>query len=487
MTVSSNAVEASAMVLDVMGVVVVLYFVVLHSGMAMLLLRAMPELWSRWDLSDDDAMRAVLDSPALPTVSVAVTGRAIAGWTIDGVHSLLALHYPRYEVVLVHDGLANGDLDALIEEFDLYQVPPAVLVNVPTGTVRAYYRSRRHGKLFVIDKALAGEADELNAALNASRFPYVLMMRAGTTLRADALPRLMRPYLVGQHVAAVSAAARIVDVATHGDMRARRAGSVTWCGGALAIRTLRDLVYSRLGWNGIGGQLVTDGGVILHRRDQLLAIDGYRRSARDPALDLVVRLRAYLASQRLADAILTIPDPVASMLAPAVGDLLRRRAAAHDGQLQVLATHRALLFGSQRGIRRLPATIHLLAGATLAPVLELAGYALLARALLVSGIRDPFVPLFLLAVPGFAFMLSLWAIVLEAHARGFASRWEIARLCGHAVSEQLWFRQWVMWSRLRALWRSMRGRTGASAEPTVPSAPAGLTNVAMAADRPVPR
>lgn len=487
MTGSPNAVETSAILLDVMGGVLVLCFVVVHSGMAMLLLRALPELWSRWHLSDDDAMRAVLDSPALPTVSVAVTGRAIAGWTIGGVHALLALQYPRYEVVLVHDGLANGDLDALIAEFDLYQVPPAVLVNVPTGIVRAYYRSRRHGKLFVIDKALAGDADELNAALNASRFPYVLMMSAGTMLRVDALSRLMRPYLVGQHVAAVSAAARIVGEATHGDERARGAGATSWLGGALAIRTLRDLVYSRLGWNGVGGQLVTDGGVILHRRDHLLAIDGYRRSAKDPGLDLVVRLRAHLASQRLADAIVTIPDPVASMRTPAVRDLLRRRTASHDGQLQVLATHRALLIGSQRGVRHLPATIHLLAAAILAPVLELGGYALLARALLVPGSGRAFVPAFLLAVPGFTLMLSLWAIVLEAHARGFAGRWEIARACGHAVSEQLWYRQWVMLSRIRAVWRSMRGRIGPSTEPTAPAAPADVTNVVTAADQPVPR
>lgn len=485
--IPSNAGGASTMALDVLGLVVVLLFVVVHSGMALLLLRAMPELWSRWDLSDDDAMRAVLASPALPTVSVAVTGHAIAGWTIGGVHSLLALHYPRYEVVLVHDGVANGDLDALIEAFDLYKVPPAVLVNVPTGAVRAYYRSRRHGKLFVIDKAFAGEPDELNAALNASRFPYVLMMSAGTTLRSDALSRLMRPYLVGHHVAAVSAAARVVQAGMDGGPQARTARSATWLGGALAIRTLRDGVYSRLGWNGAGGQLVTDGGVILHRRDHLLAIDGYRRSAKDAALDLVVRLRGYLASQQLADAILTIADPVASMREPTAGDHRRRRAATHDGQLQVLATHRALLFGAQRGTLRLLATMHLVAGAILAPVLELAGYALLFRAFVVPGAWHPFVPLFLLAVPGFALMLSLWAIMLEVHAGGFASRWEIARLCGHAVLEQLWYRQWVMWTRLRALWRAMRGRTALSTDPTAPASPADSTDVAGATDRLMPR
>lgn len=483
----SNAAGVSATVLDVLGVVVVVCFVVLHSGRAMLLLRALPELWSQWDLSDDDAMRAVLASPALPTVSVAVTGRATADWTIGGVHALLTLQYPRYEVVLVHDGAANDDLGALIQEFDLYQVPPAVLVNVPTEIVRGYYRSRRHGKLFVIDKGFAGDADELNAALNASRFPYVLMMGAGTMLRGDALSRLMRPYLVGQPVAAVSAAARIVESAPHGERQARRPASVTWREGALAIRTLRDSVYSRLGWNSVGGQLITGGGVILHRRDHLLAIDGYRRSAKDPALDLIVRLRAYLTSQRLADAILTIPDPVVSILAPASGDLIRGRTATHDGQLQVLATHRALLFGSHPAIRRLPATIHLLVRSIVAPVLELAGYALLARALILNGARDPFVPLFLLAVPGFALMLSFWAIVLEAHAGGFGSRAEIARLCGHAISEQLWYRQWIMWSRLHALWRSMRGRASSGAEPSAPSAPANPTTVAVAGDPLMPR
>lgn len=483
---ASNAAGASATALDLVGVVVVVCFVVLHSGMALLLLRALPELWSQWDLSDDDAMREVLGSPALPTVSVAVTGRASADWTIGGVHALLALQYPRYEVVLVHDGVANGDLRTLIEEFDLYQVPPAVLVCVPTGVVRGYYRSRRHGKLFVIDKALAEEADELNAALNASRFPYVLMMRAGTMLRADALSRLMRPYLVGQDVAAVSAAARIVEAAPHGQVSAQRGASMTWCGGALAIRTLRDGVYSRLGWNSVGGQLIA-GGVILHRRDHLLAIDGYRRSTKDPALDLVVRLRAYLGSQRLADAILTIPDPVVSTLAPPAGDLIRRRVATHDGQLQVLATHRALLFGPQRGFRRLPAAIHLLVRSTVAPVLEAFGYALLARALLVNGPRDPFVPLFLLAVPLFAVMMSFWVILLEAHARGFRSRWEMTRLCGHAISEQLWYRQWIMWSRLCALWRSLRGRVSSGTEPAAPSAPTNSTTVAVAGNRLMPR
>ena len=479
--------SANATAIEVLGSVIVLFFAVMHSGRAVLLLRAMPELWSRWDLSDDDAMRAVLASPALPTVSVAVTGPAIADWTIGGVHSLLALHYPRYEVVLVHDGVASGDLAALIEAFDLYRVPPAVLVCVPTESVRAYYRSRRHGKLFVIDKAFAGEPDELNAALNASRFPYVLMMRAGTTLRSDALPRLMRPFLVGQHIAAVSAAARIVPVAPHGEPSALTARSATWMGGVLAIRTLRDGVYSRLGWNGAGGQLVTDGGVILHRRDHLLAIDGYRRSAMDPALDLLMRLRAYLSSQRFADAILAIADPVASVRPPAAGDLRRRRAATHDGQLQVLATHRALLFGPSRGTRRLPATAHLIAGAILAPLLEFVGYVLLFRALFSGGSWYPFVPLFLLAVPVFALVLSLWTIVLEAHAGGFASRGEVGRLCGHAVLEQLWYRQWDMWSRLHALWRAIRGRTDSRSGPASPSAPADPADVAVATDRSMPR
>lgn len=448
--------------LDGAGAVVVAFFIVWHTAAAALLLRALLDLWGHWDLGEESALVPVLASEALPTVSVIVTGASDGARTVSAVRALLALTYPRHEVVLVHDSVASGQLPRLVEAFDLYPVPPAVLVNVPTGVVRGYYRSRHHGKLFVLDKGGHAPADDLNAALNASRFPYILTMHVGTSLEPDALRRLMRPFLIGQRVAAVAGTVRVATA--HGALDGREVRThvpTGWLGGVQLVECLREAMYLRMGWNGIGGLLHTQHTVLLHRRDHLLAIDGFRGTADDPALDLVVRLRRHLRVQRQADAVPVIPEPVA--WAPAVTSvrqLARTRQTAYAGQLQVLRAHRGSLLTARDGASRVLAPLHLLVIAVLAPVLELVGYLVLLITLSSRGARDPFVPLFVVAVPGFALLLSLWAIALEgASARRFASWRDLLRLCAFAAAEQLGYRQWLLWSRLRALTRALGGRS----------------------------
>ena len=416
-----------------------------------------------------------MDSEALPTVSVVVTGHTDRTWTTANLRALLALRYPRHEVVLVHDGAASGFLRTLIEHFELYQVPPAVLVNVPTGPVRAYYRSRRHGKLFVIDKPHAGHADDLNAALNASRFPYVLTMDVCTRLVPDALRHLMRPFLLAEPVASVAGATRI-GRAGHGGgdpavSAAVPAGSV---GGAQAVEQLRDMVFARVGWNRFGGELPDQRGVLVHRREQLLELDGYRAGVADPERDLVRRLRARQRGRSVTD-VPALPDAVAWRLpAGRLASAARERAAVHRGRVEELLTRQP----SADGVTGRRAAVALAAGA-LAPVLELVGYVLLAAALVRGGPSDPFVPLFLVAVPGYALLLSLWAVALEWTVGGTVHGWRDAvRLAGFAVAEQLGYRQRIMWARLGATADALLRRPRAASAPVLVGADAGVRGAA---------
>lgn len=446
--------------LDAAGVVVIVFFVLFNSATAALLIRAMPTLWRHWDLADELELEPVLASGALPTVSVLVTGAADRATTVDGLRSLLSLRYPRHEVVLVHDGAASGNLAALIEAFDLYQVPPAVLVNVPTGPVRGYYRSRRHGKLFVIDKEDVGRADGLNAALNASRFPYVLTMDASMWLEADAIQRLMRPFLLGERVAAVAATVRIARDRAADEGRARdRRVPAGWLPGVQAVERLRDNAFVRIGWTSLGGQLPGAGGVLLHRRDHLLEIDGYRTIAIDEELDLTARLRHHLRAQQLSDAIPVLPDVVAWTIAPASAAIAReRRDHLFRGELQVLRFSRRSLFSPRQGVARLLPPAHLAISALVAPVMELIGYGLLLVFLVTRGASTPFIPLFVVALFGYAGLLTLWALVLEAvSARAFRSWRDMMPLALFAAAEQVGFRQVMLWCRLRAAWSAVRG------------------------------
>lgn len=465
-------------VLAIAGLIVAAFFLVAHTTTAALLVAAVRELRDHWDLAHDDAMKAVLASEALPTVSVVVTGRAPARWTVDALRSALALHYPRHEVVFVHDGDASGVLPALIAAFELYQVPPAVLVNVPTGAVRGYYRSRRHGKLFVIDKADAGHADDLNVALNASRFPYVVMMDLNTRLEPDALPCLMRPFLLGERAAAVAAPIRIGRDDADGWVNARIPTGVM--AAAQAVEGLRDSVYARLGWNRLGGRLPTDIGVLVHRRDHLLVLDGFRGDTLDPELDLLVRLRTHLRAELLPNAVPLIPEPIAFTRAPSSWRTLgRRRAFAHRGLLEQALRRRGRILAPREGPGRFLAPIHHVA-AVMTPGMEALAYLLLLLAIAVHGAGDALVLLILLALPAYALLLSLWAVALEMLFTRRAESWrDVARLCAGAVAEQLGPRQLVMWSRLRATRRVLFG--AASERERVPS-PTGVDAPMAVAD-----
>ena len=460
-------------VLDALGLVVVSFFVIVHTGIAVLLVSALSELWRQWDFAEEETFAPILESEALPTVSVVVTGRADRSWTVATLRSLLALRYPRHEVVLVHDGAESGFLRALIDHFDLYQVPPAILVNVPTGPARGYYRSRRHGKLFVIDKPHVGHADDLNAALNASRFPYVLTMDVNTRLEPNALTRLMRPFLLGEPAASVEGAVRVGRPAQDGAAY-EMVGAVPfgWLGGMQAVERLRDGVYGRLGWNRFGGRLPDRGGVLLHRREQLLELDGYRGGIADPERDLVRRLRARTRGH-LATAVPALPDAVAWTLAPErLRPVAQERGAAHRRRVEELLAWRGAPADAGVGTPRRRAAL-VLAATAVAPVMELAGYVLLVLALIRGGTSHPFVPLFLLAVPGYAVLLSLWAVAFEWASAGTLRGWrEVARLGLFAIAEQLGYRQRIMWARLgatgAALLRRPHADTGRIAPVPVP-------------------
>ena len=445
---------AAGGVLHAMELAVVLFFVVLHAGTAVRLLSAIPELWRYWNVFDEPALAPVLASAALPTVSVVVSGRAELEWTLGTVRSLLSLEYPRYEVVVVHDGANGGFLPALMESFDLYPVPPAVLVNVPTGPVRGYYRSHRLGKLFVIDKSSEGAADDLNAALNASRFPYILTMHPRTRLVPTALHRLMRPFLTGDRPAAVAGSVRMrAAVEESADLHVP--GSA-WLSGVRTVEQLRESVYGSIGWNRFGSNLSSQDGVLVLRRDHLLEIDGFRAGVADPLRDAIERLRAERRAEVVGDTVPTVPDLVAWERASSTARALaRQRTTVHERLLAELFEIRQAWRFLRNEPSRLLVPLHLIATAA-APIVELLGYLLLVLVLAVQGWRDPFIPLFVLAVPGFAVLLSLWAIALEhTWMPDCVGGRQTVRLVLFAFAEQLGYRQWAMWNRLQATWRAV--------------------------------
>jgi cellulose synthase/poly-beta-1,6-N-acetylglucosamine synthase-like glycosyltransferase len=433
---------------------IIIYFLLLHSFVALLLILAVRELWRHWHIADDPDLAGVLTSQALPPLSILVATQGARVATPDEIQAYLALEYPRHEVIIVCDGIP----ERLAAEYDLYPVPPAVMVTVPTAAVRGYHRSRRYSKLLLIDKEHVGRADALNACVNAARYPYVLVLDTGTLLEQDALLRLARPFLLGKSVAIAGGALRVGEV-DGADQRNGTAPAIAtqWLRGVQSVESLRSVVFSRLGWNRLGGSMDLSGAVCLFLRDHVLAVGGYRASTAGEDSDLAVRVHRHLQEQGLPNEIRLVPEAVAWTAPLATSRALgRQRERWHRGLIGLLASNRDLLLNTRYGATGLVAFPYLLIGDALAPFIEVAGYVCLILALLPGG--SSLAVLFLLVGPGYATLLSLWAIALErSGVRRYGGRRPLFRLVLWALAEPFGYRQMLLWARLRASWRFVRG------------------------------
>ncbi len=436
------------------------YFVLLNTAYAVLLLLSIPELWRHWRLAADEHLQRLLSSEALPPLTLLVPAYNEEVTIGSSLLSFLTLEYPQLEIVVVNDGSSDRTMEVLRSEFDLYEVPPAFPVFVPTQPVRAYHRSRRHARLLVIDKANGGKADSLNAAMNAARHPFVVAVDADTVIEPDALVRLARPFLLGRNVAAVGGTIRVVNNCTveHGRVTDARVDP-RWLPGCQVVEYLRAFLFGRLGWNRLGGNLIISGAFGLFRKEYLRAIGGYRTGNVTEDMDLVVRLHRYLHENNIKAELPFIPDPVAWTEVPVTARVLgRQRERWHRGLIGTLWEHRVMLFNPRYGRIGMLAMPFYLFGELLAPVVELFGWVALVLGLAVGAVDGQFAMLFLAVAIGYGMLLSVWAIVLEEMSfRRYKRRSDFFRLLGFALIEGLGYRQMTVYFRLQAFVRYARG------------------------------
>jgi cellulose synthase/poly-beta-1,6-N-acetylglucosamine synthase-like glycosyltransferase len=457
------------------------YLLLLSTAYALLLLLSIPELWRHWRLAADEHLRRLLASDALPPLSLLVPAHNEEVTVASSVLSFLTLEYPHLEVVVVNDGSTDRTVEVMMKEFDLYEVPPAFAVRLPSQPVRAYYRSRRHARLLVIDKDNGGKADALNAAMNACRHPFVVAVDADTLIEPDALVRLARPFLLGANVAAVGGSVRvanhcIVDLGRVVEARV----APKWIVGCQVVEYLRAFLFGRLAWNMLGGNILISGAFGLFRKEYLFAIGGYKTGNVTEDMDLVVRLQRYLHENGIKAQLPFIPDPVAWTEVPSDWEVLgRQRERWHRGLISTLLSHRVMLFNPRYGASGMIAYPFFFIGEMMAPVVEVIGWIGLIIGIAIGAVNTEFALLFLAVAIGFGTLLSVWAIVLEEFSfRRYTRPRDFWRLLGFALIEGLGYRQITVFYRLKGFWNYIRGvetwgrmtRQGFGVTPTKPAA-----------------
>ncbi|RYE38818.1 MAG: glycosyltransferase, partial [Sphingobacteriales bacterium] len=97
---------------------------------------------------------ALLNSQHVPGISVIAPAYNESETVINGVHTLLSLNYPKYEVIIVNDGSSDDTLQKLIDEYELAESSFYYHEEITTQPVRGVYKSKNpvYSKLIVIDK-----------------------------------------------------------------------------------------------------------------------------------------------------------------------------------------------------------------------------------------------------------------------------------------------------------------------------------------------
>jgi len=441
--------------------VVLIYFLGVNSWYLVLLFSSLLEMRRHMLLIADESRHLLLSSTLSPTISILAPAFNEES-TIEGsLRALLALQYPRLEVIVISDGSKDETVKVLVERFDLVPVKTIYERRINTKPVRHLYRSATYPSLVVVDKENGGKADALNVGLSFARGELVCAMDADTLIEGDGLQRMVRPFLYATDVVATGGTIRVVNGSEVKFGRIVRARVTTHAlAGIQVVEYLRAFLFGRLGWNRLGGNIIISGAFGLFRRESVVSAGGYLHDTVGEDMELVLRLKRLSYEQNGPGKIAFVPDPVAWTEVPESLKVLgRQRDRWHRGLADVLWRHRRMLLNPRYGVTGLFVFPYYVFVELLAPLIEAAGLLTLALGLIFRIIDWRFAALFCLTAYGLGTALTAFTLILEDISfhryntfrdRGLLFWW--------AMMENLGYRQMTVYWRLRGLWKFLHGR-----------------------------
>src|SRR5262245_24683910 len=263
--------------------------------------------------------RALVERISTPFVSIVVPAHNEELTIVQSVRALLSMDYENREIVVVNDGSSDGTLAVLQRTFHLVAAPVAYAQPLPSAPVRGIYRSTSEPSLVVVDKESGGsKADASNAGINAASGELTLNMDADTVLEPDALSRAVLPFIEDPRTTVATGA----KVAIVNGCRVEN-GRVTdvnlprsWFARLQIVEYMRAFLLFRTATAVSNCLLILSGAFGLFRRDIVIAVGGFDRTAIGEDFDLTVRIQRHMRRLREPFRIVFDPSPLCCTQAP---------------------------------------------------------------------------------------------------------------------------------------------------------------------------
>jgi cellulose synthase/poly-beta-1,6-N-acetylglucosamine synthase-like glycosyltransferase len=383
---------------------------------------------------------------------------------VESVNSLLALHYPDFEVIVINDGSKDETLATVVNHFGLDRVERYHDLAVKHQPIRGLYATPRLPRLLVVDKENGGKSDALNAGINVARSPLFCSMDADSLLEPDALLRAVRPFI--EEPRKTLAVGGTIRIANGSRIEAGQVVDLKLPRNFLAlvqiVEYLRAFLMARLALSAMQTLTVISGAFGIFQRQSALEVGGYSHGTVGEDMELVIKLHRLYRERKEPYRIDFIPEPVCWTEVPESLTILgRQRARWQRGALETFFRHKKMLFNPRYGRIGFLGFGHILVVDVVGPVVEVFGYVLVP---LLWGLGLLSVD-YLLAFIAVTFTLGIFVsaatlILEEAELRRFPKARDLAILTAVAVAENFGYRQLANFWRIRGWYQFLRKQQG---------------------------
>jgi cellulose synthase/poly-beta-1,6-N-acetylglucosamine synthase-like glycosyltransferase len=215
---------------------------------------------------------------------------------------------------------------------------------------------------------------------------------------------------------------------------------------AQVMEYTRAFLMGRMAWSQLDGLLLISGALGMFDREVVIRAGGYRTDTVGEDMELVVRIRRYMAEQGMKYDVVYIPDPLCWTEVPSsLKVLARQRSRWTRGTLETLLRHRKLLFNKKYGKLGLLGYPYWLIFEYLAPIIEFFGILWFTFLAITGRLNWPFFLLLLGFVYFFAVSLSIWSVLFEEVTfHKYEKPRDVLKLIGTAFLEPFLYHPLVM-------------------------------------------
>lgn len=402
---------------------------------------------------------AILSSPFAPTISIIAPAYNESVTIVENIRALLSLYYPNFEIIIVNDGSKDNTLARAVEAYDMEKVPYLVDYKIESKEILDIYKSKKKAfnNLTIINKVNGGKADALNAGINIAKSQFFIAIDVDSIIDPYALQKMVLPFLT-QTDTRVIATGGVIRIANSCKIKDGQLVEINVPDDFLprcqVIEYNRAFLLGRLAWSRLDGLLLISGALGLFDKEIAIACGGYYPKTVGEDMEIVVRMRKYMANKNEKYKVVYIPEPLCWTEAPSSLKILgSQRNRWTRGTIDTIFLHGDLFLNPRYGVMGMFSFPYWVFFEWLAPIIEAFGILYFILIAIFGYPNWPFFSVMLFFVYFFSVSFSTYAILFDHLIfHRYTKKSMLFKLLVTSWLEPFFYHPLVTWWSLRGNW-----------------------------------